>query len=117
MEWGVATTIFTGVSAALAAIAGAWVTVRGQRDTAETTGRADEWQKLFDTLEHVHEERAQALSDRLEETISQVQALRSDVDMLSVKLGDSLSLNRTLLGIVDGAHLVDIPASIAADLA
>lgn len=113
MDWGVVAAIITALAAGLAAVVGARVTARGQRETAETSGRADEWQKLFDELKEFNEQRLDAVRDDLG---GRIESLRMDVDVLSVKLGDSLSLNRTLLGIVDDPDSIDIPSSIVADL-
>jgi len=116
MDWTIVANIIIATVGGVFGAAGAIITARGQRATADTSGRAAEWEKLFATYEKVSGDRIEMMAETMDDLSHKVLELNADMDKLKSKLDDSIRLNRMLILLVPDPDGIDIPSSLVGDL-
>lgn len=109
--------VLVGAVGAFSTVVGQRVSARSQEKSAEITGRADEWQKLFDEMKEWTQE-------RLEERDKQIEGLRQEVSSMRGRFEDLQAKYRSALRLLaqwmdrhpDTAGELSVPKDVKEDL-
>lgn len=84
--------VLVGAVGAFSTVVGQRVSARSQEKSAEITGRADEWQKLFDEMKEWTQERLEERDKQIEGLRQEVSSMRGKFDSLQEKYRAALRL-------------------------